>query len=682
MAVPVVEGFTTYSVDTTRNDIPLTKPSGVATDDLLMLIVVNEDNVETTANWDTHSGWTRHFNHGNTSVDTHIAMYTRIADGTEGATETVTFTGGADYVCGWYLRISGADTTTPIHLVGSPDQSGSNRSSATGPSITTTEDDCLAFGLVVFDGADSSPFSVSGTGWPSSIPTNQDLYTGTAGSRVSGAWVTKSMGTAGATSAVTITSGNASDQMQGIQWAVLGASGGVTATVASTLAGVSSATSASQSVSATVSATLAGVSSATSASQSVSATVADTLAGVSGAVSANLPAQVADTLAGVTASVSATQEGQATVADTLAGVSASISASQAVSATVADTLAGATSATSASQAVSATVADTLAGVTAAVSASSGSTVTATVASTLAGATASVSATQESQGSVADTLAGVSASVSASQSVSATVASTLDGVSSAISASSGNTATVASTLGGVTASVSATQSVDGSVAATLAGVSSSVAASQAVSATVSDTLAGVGAAVSADSGETVTATVADTLQGVTAALSASQQVSATVADTLSGVSASASGSQAVSGTVTATLAGVSATINSGSEVLESSVSATLAGVTASVSATQTVATFKPPTVTFRGAKQDFDITPRGRAWERFYKRMEPLDQGRSVWRDSGGAWHTGVPTMDDLNSALVYYLGGRTHTITEAEAVALETAGYTVQRVTT
>ena len=90
------------------------------------------------------------------------------------------------------------------------------------------------------------------------------------------------------------------------------------------------------------------------------------------------------------------------------------------------------------------------------------------------------------------------------------------------------------------------------------------------------------------------------------------------------------------------------------------------------------TFTPPTVEGpRMAYQADDHSPERLAAIRLRRFIPGPPVGQAVWRDSGGIWHTGQMSVEDEVDALVMYHGGRTHTITEAEATALETAGYTV-----
>jgi len=208
---PVIEDWTANdSAGDAVTSITFTKPVGVAVDDLLLLIVGSDQ--DTVADWNSVTGWIQFININDGVGDSNLACYWRIADGTEGVTVDVTAP-TVEERYGWYLRISGVDTTTPINVTGTAAYVASDSHSI--PEVTTTVADCLAFYALVFDGGDGAPFSVAGTGW-----TEVDEQTsGTTGTDASGCWGTKSMPTAGATGAATVTS-TVSDGSSSIQFAI------------------------------------------------------------------------------------------------------------------------------------------------------------------------------------------------------------------------------------------------------------------------------------------------------------------------------------------------------------------------------------------------------------------------------------------------------------------------------
>lgn len=121
MAVPVVASFTEKNdVTTDASSITLTKPGSVAAGDLLLIIVINDAGVST-AQWNNTTlkptGFTFINTAGDANTDCHAGAFWRIADGSEGATISVPCATASDYI-GWYIRVTGADTTTPVNEIG------------------------------------------------------------------------------------------------------------------------------------------------------------------------------------------------------------------------------------------------------------------------------------------------------------------------------------------------------------------------------------------------------------------------------------------------------------------------------------------------------------------------------------------------------------------------------------
>jgi len=227
MAVPVIEGWTTTSA--TASSITLTKPTGVVDGDLLLIVVMNDD-LTNTAQWDASTyfptGFTFINESGDNLCDCHTAAFWRIADGTAGSTIGVSAESSDNYV-GFYFRISGAHATTPIHQVGAD----SNTTSATTgviTEVTTTVDDCLCLAVVSTDGATLVPAdSVSGS-WSTADGITNEL------SGVGAEVATQGKATAGATGDCTFDwTGAGSNGSSGFQIAIAPAAGtSVTGTAA------------------------------------------------------------------------------------------------------------------------------------------------------------------------------------------------------------------------------------------------------------------------------------------------------------------------------------------------------------------------------------------------------------------------------------------------------------------
>jgi len=192
----------------------INKVTGISNNDLLLILLAT-DNTDTLTRWDTPpTGWNLIASGGNNDTDNEGVAFWRIADGSEAATETIVSEdpGDTDDVIGWYVRVSGVDTTTPIDVTGTVLLAASSNSAAI-PGVTTTVVDTLAFYFLSFDGGDGDPFGEP-TGW-----TEQDDKGVLDIGGVSGAWGTKAVPTATDTGTATVslseTDGNVS-----FQWAV------------------------------------------------------------------------------------------------------------------------------------------------------------------------------------------------------------------------------------------------------------------------------------------------------------------------------------------------------------------------------------------------------------------------------------------------------------------------------
>jgi len=188
--VPVVEDFTGNIQDASNAIITLTAPAGITSGELLVLMVGSDNS---SAIWPIITDWTRLINI--TGGNTTIGFYYKIATGSE---TDVDVNGATVDKIGWYLRISGVNTTTPIDNSGTG--TGANSVHAI-PSINTTQDNCLALYCLSFDGGDGYPFSVAGAGWSQS----DELRVNEFGNTSSGCFGTKEQASTGATGDATVT---------------------------------------------------------------------------------------------------------------------------------------------------------------------------------------------------------------------------------------------------------------------------------------------------------------------------------------------------------------------------------------------------------------------------------------------------------------------------------------------
>lgn len=198
MSVPVLESHT-KAAQAASSSITVNKPSGVVSGDLLLIIVFSDDVTDTAQFSDNLTGWNFQAEGGDSAADVHMGVFWRGADGTEGASETID-AASSDDMCAFYLRISGADTTTPFDL--SPSiQTDAGAGVHTIPEITTNNANSLALYAIATDGQDTAPYdSVSWTGG-SEVDNNT---VGTGGDGLACSFGTKGMATAGATGDVSV----------------------------------------------------------------------------------------------------------------------------------------------------------------------------------------------------------------------------------------------------------------------------------------------------------------------------------------------------------------------------------------------------------------------------------------------------------------------------------------------
>jgi len=191
---PVLETWTANdSGGATVTSLTLTKPSGVATDDLLIMLCGSDDSGASSDPWATHSGWNQAIQFGDGNSDVKLSMYWRIADGAEGASESVSHS-TSDELMGWYMRITGAPSSSPFANTGvaTTEQNTASSSSVTVGALTAiTDEQILCLGGCFFDGGDGDPFTTSETGY--TIVDSHD--SGNTGNDVSGAIFTRDITT-------------------------------------------------------------------------------------------------------------------------------------------------------------------------------------------------------------------------------------------------------------------------------------------------------------------------------------------------------------------------------------------------------------------------------------------------------------------------------------------------------
>lgn len=190
--MPSIESFTDTTTGVYGNSLTLNAPTGITAGDLL-LIIFRDPAINTNSEViNTPSGWTKIDEHGTADNDIHIGMFWKEATGSEGdvtVTSTVSSTGRA----GWYLRISGADTTTPIHATSKNGTTWQAATPWTASGVTTSVDNCLLIAGFAADGCNNDPFTISGEGWVE----EDESVTGADSNGTAGVFASKELSSAG-----------------------------------------------------------------------------------------------------------------------------------------------------------------------------------------------------------------------------------------------------------------------------------------------------------------------------------------------------------------------------------------------------------------------------------------------------------------------------------------------------
>ena len=156
--IPYVEEIAfTDGGASTIDSLEMTMPLNIHVDDLLMIIICSDNNADGTY-FNPVGGWTKLEESGNVDVDCHIAVYWKIANGTEG--NVVVTATDTNHILGWIIRIHGADSNDTIEASNFGASSAGGTQPQEIPSITTLQDNCLVLYGITFDGGDGYPMSV------------------------------------------------------------------------------------------------------------------------------------------------------------------------------------------------------------------------------------------------------------------------------------------------------------------------------------------------------------------------------------------------------------------------------------------------------------------------------------------------------------------------------------------
>jgi len=202
------EGYTTNASVGAATSLALTKPSGEWSWGNTLFILIGNDDATSTDQFDPRTGWTKQFELGSPLGDCHLALFTRRADGTEGATETVAVTSSTDIWGIYGVMTDAGDEFTAIKL--GADNEETSSSSHVIPAVDPDRDSITFFALA-FDGADAT-FTIS-------IPWFEDttIRSGTGGTNASGVFGSRATTDGLDPGATTVTS-SLSDGSQGIQF--------------------------------------------------------------------------------------------------------------------------------------------------------------------------------------------------------------------------------------------------------------------------------------------------------------------------------------------------------------------------------------------------------------------------------------------------------------------------------
>jgi hypothetical protein len=171
--------------------LPLSRPAGTTSGDVLLAVIAHQ--VGQFRNMTPPAGWTAVPNtdwaEGN---NVRIHAWYKVAGSSEPASYTFTLTGGSGQdISGGMLAISGASSTSPIHVAGGAANPNASRS-VTAPSITTTLPDAL----LLYGGACNNAYTFTA---PPGMTEQWDRATSSANSRVSTEVATQAFPTPGAT---------------------------------------------------------------------------------------------------------------------------------------------------------------------------------------------------------------------------------------------------------------------------------------------------------------------------------------------------------------------------------------------------------------------------------------------------------------------------------------------------
>ena len=164
MSAPIYQTSTNnYAASTTT--LTLTKPSAVKRGDMLYLLVGSDHSADETPQFtDNLTGWNLEIAEGNKTARAWIGVFSRLADGTEGATESVV-AADANNLLGLYIHVRNVEISDPTHVIGTVSSNDANLTAQTATSLTTTINNCLVISFIHSQDSSLSPMTTATSGW-------------------------------------------------------------------------------------------------------------------------------------------------------------------------------------------------------------------------------------------------------------------------------------------------------------------------------------------------------------------------------------------------------------------------------------------------------------------------------------------------------------------------------------
>jgi hypothetical protein len=168
MAVAFRSAASAFDSSAASTSHPCSLPAGYTAGDLLIMAAQMWIFGGTAAAAPAPTGWTRQAQHNTTGsgYTVNYAVYTKVADGTEGTTVTLT-TALSQWGCIGVLAYSGGTLDAFADF-------GSSQTSATPtiPSVTTTQANDIVVGLAICDTVFGSPDALPAAGWTERLERN------------------------------------------------------------------------------------------------------------------------------------------------------------------------------------------------------------------------------------------------------------------------------------------------------------------------------------------------------------------------------------------------------------------------------------------------------------------------------------------------------------------------------